>query len=92
MVGKCRRLAGRWGLRLVSMTTITVSDAVGAQLQARAAARGVSVEELLAELAAGLDNGPAVVAGGDDPLEAFIGGSASGDPGSGSSHTVSHSP
>lgn len=65
------------GSTLVAMSTIVhLSEHLADRLAAEAARRGVSVDELTAELlAAGLPAGEEV-----DPLEAFIGSGDSGDP------------
>jgi predicted transcriptional regulator len=64
------------------MTTITISDAVAARLEQRAAARGVSVEALLVELAEGLvDHKDAAGrdAVDDGLFDAFVNSGRSGD-------------
>ena len=62
-----------WGKLVVMPVTLHVPEDLASRLAAEASRRGVSVDELSAQLlAAGLPE--------EDPLEAFIGSGDSGDP------------
>jgi hypothetical protein len=75
------------GITLMAMSrTLTLPDATVEAVERAAAARGVSIEELLTEWTTAVDAaGPppastGAMVTGDEVWDAFIGGSESGDP------------
>jgi plasmid stability protein len=68
--------------------TLTLPDDVAQRLEAAAAARGVSVEQLAVEVLSGVDS-PPVTAEGRSALEAFV-GSGAGDGSSFDIHEARH--